>query len=231
MAAGSHLALHIAPEYPVGTIATRPGILFANTSELFIDLEGTGGHAAFPHTANDMVVAAAHLVTQLQSIVARNVNPLTSAVVTVGKITGGTKQNIIAGHARLEGTIRTLSTEAMTQVKSRIEALVKGIETGFACRAEIDYGSNYRQVYNDEHLTAEFMSWVRRDGAAHLVECREAMTGEDFGYFLDAIPGFMFWLGVETPYGLHHAKIEPDERAIEVAVRVVTRYIEWKSNQ
>ncbi|CAM3765665.1 N-acetyldiaminopimelate deacetylase [Alicyclobacillus pomorum] len=225
------LALHIAPEYPVGTIATRPGILFANTSELFIDLEGTGGHAAFPHTANDMVVAAAHLVTQLQSIVARNVNPLDSAVVTVGKITGGTKQNIIAGHARLEGTIRTLSTEAMTQVKSRIEALVKGIETGFACRAEIDYGSNYRQVYNDEHLTAEFMSWVRRDGAAHLVECREAMTGEDFGYFLDAIPGFMFWLGVETPYGLHHAKIEPDERAIEVAVRVVTRYIEWKSNQ
>lgn len=88
-------ALHIAPEYPVGTIATKPGILFANTSELFIDFVGQGGHAAFPHLANDMVVAASHFVTQLQSIVSRNINPLDSAVVTIGKIDGGTKQNIM----------------------------------------------------------------------------------------------------------------------------------------
>lgn len=79
------MALHIAPEYPVGTIATKEGILFANTSELFIELTGTGGHAAFPHLANDMVVAASHFVTQLQSIISRNVNPLDSAVITVGK--------------------------------------------------------------------------------------------------------------------------------------------------
>ncbi|TCP57696.1 N-acetyldiaminopimelate deacetylase [Tumebacillus sp. BK434] len=224
-------ALHIAPEYPVGTIALRPGILFANTSELFIDLKGKGGHAAFPHTANDMVVAAAHLTTQLQSIVARNVDPLDSAVVTIGKITGGTRQNIIAEHARLEGTIRTMSLDSMKKVKSRIEALVKGIEAGFECEAQIDYGSNYCQVFNNEALTTEFMDWVRETGEVNLIECPPAMTGEDFGYFLEAIPGFLFWLGADTPYGLHHAKIEPSEQAIDVAVRLMSNYLTWKAQQ
>jgi N-acetyldiaminopimelate deacetylase len=218
-------ALHIAPEYPVGTVATREGILFANTSELFIDLVGKGGHAAFPHTANDMVVAAAHLTAQLQSIVARNLDPLDSGVVTVGKIEAGTKQNIIAERARLEGTIRTLSMESMLKIKHRIEALVKGIEAGFECRAEIDYGSNYCQVYNDPQLARDFMDWVQETKAATLVECREAMTGEDFGYFLAEIPGVMFWLGVDTPFGLHHAKIEPSEDAIAVAIDVMTGYL------
>ena len=155
-------ALHIAPEYPVGTVATRPGILFAN---------------------------------------------------------------IIAERARLEGTIRTMSMESMHKIKSRIEALVSGIEAGFECRAEIDYGANYCQVFNTEELTTEFMDWVRDSGVATLVEAPAAMTGEDFGYFLEAIPGFLFWLGVDTPYGLHHSKIEPSEDAIGVAVNVMTKYL------
>ncbi|MBL0385401.1 N-acetyldiaminopimelate deacetylase [Tumebacillus sp. ITR2] len=218
-------ALHIAPEHPVGTITTKPGILFANTSELFIDLIGKGGHAAFPHTANDMVIAQAHLATQLQSIISRNLDPLDSGVITIGKIEAGTRQNIIAERARLEGTIRTFSMESMTKIKSRIEALVRGIEVGFECRAEIDYGSNYCQVYNDEALTTDFMNWVRESGEANLIVAREAMTGEDFGYFLAEIPGFMFWLGADTPYGLHHAKIEPSENAIDVARNVMTKYL------
>ncbi|MED4752179.1 N-acetyldiaminopimelate deacetylase [Brevibacillus choshinensis] len=218
-------ALHIAPEYPVGTIATKPGILFANTSELFVDLVGKGGHAAFPHKSNDMVVAMSHLVTQLQSIVSRNIDPLDSAVITVGKIEGGTKQNIIAERARLEGTIRTFSMESMSRVKSRIEALVKGVEAGFDCSATIDYGCGYCQVYNEEALTEEFMEWVAEECKdVTLIHCKEAMTGEDFGYFLREIPGFLFWLGVNTPYGLHHSKIEPNEEAIEVAIGVVSRY-------
>jgi N-acetyldiaminopimelate deacetylase len=224
-------ALHIAPEYPVGTIATRPGILFANTSELFIDLVGQGGHAAFPHRANDMVVAAAHLVTQLQTIVARNIDPLDSAVVTIGKIEGGTKQNIIAERARLEGTIRTLSMDSMARVKSRIESLVAGIERGFDCKATIDYGANYRQVFNHEALTREFIDWAKKRSDIAIVECNTAMTGEDFGYFLEEIPGFMFWLGVDTPYGLHHAKLQPNEGAIDVAVTVMTDYLTWLANR
>ncbi|MCP8970891.1 N-acetyldiaminopimelate deacetylase [Ectobacillus ponti] len=225
------LALHIAPEYPVGTIATKGGLLFANTSELFIDVKGKGGHAAFPHNANDMIVAASNLVLQLQTIISRNVNPLDSAVITIGKITGGTVQNIIAEKARLEGTIRTLSAESMERVKSRIEAVVRGIEASFACEAAIDYGAMYYQVDNHEELTAEFMEYARTQSGVKVVECTEAMTGEDFGYMLRDTPGFMFWLGVDSAYGLHHAKLQPSEDAIETAISLVSGYMAWKGTR
>ncbi|MFP7484831.1 N-acetyldiaminopimelate deacetylase [Priestia filamentosa] len=225
------LALHIAPEYPVGTVATKPGLLFANTSELFIDLKGRGGHAAYPHLTNDMVVASCSLVTQLQSIVARNVDPLDSAVITVGKITGGTVQNVIAENARIEGTIRTLSPEAMQKVKHRIEAIVKGIETGYECKATIDYGAMYHQVYNDENLAKEFMDFIQTDEEMSLVHCKEAMTGEDFGYMLKEIPGVMFWLGVNSENGLHHSKLLPNEEAIEKAISLLSRYVTYKGKR
>ncbi|WP_261133918.1 N-acetyldiaminopimelate deacetylase [Bacillus sp. Marseille-Q3570] len=223
------MALHIAPNLPVGTVGIKEGLLFANTSELFIDLKGRGGHAAYPHEANDMVVAASHLVTQLQTIVSRNMDPLDSAVVTIGKITGGTKQNIIAENARIEGTIRTLSPEAMSIVKKRIEALVNGIESGFECHAAIDYGANYYQVDNHPIPTREFCEFMESNLPQYPIRVVDkAMTGEDFGYFLKEIPGFMFWLGVDTPYGLHHSKIEPQEDALEVATTVLIGYLEDK---
>lgn len=221
-------ALHIAPEYPVGTIAVKEGLLFANTSELFIDLKGKGGHAAYPHETKDMVVAACSLVGQLQTIVSRNVNPLDSAVITIGKITGGTVQNVIAENARLEGTIRTLSVTSMEKVKQRIEQLVEGIRIGYQCEAAIDYGSMYHQVLNEETLTREFMDFAKAKQGITVHECTEAMTGEDFGYMLKEIPGFMFWLGVDSDYGLHHAKLAPDEKAIETAISLMTDYFTLK---
>ncbi|WP_152444143.1 N-acetyldiaminopimelate deacetylase [Bacillus sp. THAF10] len=224
------VALHIAPEYPVGTIATKPGLLFANTSELYIDLQGRGGHAAYPHQTIDMVVAACSLVTQLQTVVARNVDPLDSAVITIGKITGGTVQNIIAEKARLEGTIRTLSVESMKKVKERIEALVQGVEVGYNCKTEIDYGSMYHQVDNDVALTEEFMRFVEDNTNVKMILCKEAMTGEDYGYMIENIPGFMFWLGAESPYGLHHAKLDPNEDAIGVAINTMISYLNFKAN-
>ncbi|WP_400246981.1 N-acetyldiaminopimelate deacetylase [Niallia sp. JL1B1071] len=224
------LALHVAPEYPVGTIAVKPGLLFANTSELFIDLKGKGGHAAYPHLTNDMVVAACSLVSQLQSVVSRNIDPLDSAVVTIGKITGGTVQNVIAENARLEGTMRTLSSDAMEKVKKRVQALVKGIEIGYDCECAIDFGSGYYQVYNNEPLTREFMDFIEHETEANVFECKEAMTGEDFGYMLKDIPGFMFWLGVDSPFGLHHSKLNPKEDALQVAVNVLTAYLTKKGN-
>ncbi|WP_442857611.1 N-acetyldiaminopimelate deacetylase [Bacillus sp. mrc49] len=225
------LALHIAPEYPVGTIAVKEGLLFANTSELFIELKGKGGHAAYPHETRDMVIAACSLVGQLQTIVSRNVNPLDSAVITVGKITGGTVQNVIAETARLEGTIRTLNPETMIKVKSRIEALVEGMKVGYECLAEIDYGAMYHQVYNEERLTREFMEFTEATADVHLHRCTEAMTGEDFGYMLKEIPGFMFWLGVSSEFGLHHSKLNPDERAIELAINHIADYLTFKGNE
>ncbi|MDQ0253893.1 N-acetyldiaminopimelate deacetylase [Evansella vedderi] len=219
------IGLHIAPEWPAGTIATKPGLLFANTSELFINLKGKSGHAAFPHQANDMVVAASHMVTQLHTIVSRNVSPLDSAVVTVGKISGGTKQNIIAENARLEGTIRTLSIESMNEVKARIEGITRGIEESFNCETSIDYGANYCQVFNDEQLTEDFIAFVNGLDYVEFQRCDKAMTGEDFGYFLESIPGFMFWLGVGSEYGLHHSKLNPSEEAIGKAIHLLIDYL------
>lgn len=225
------LALHIAPEYPAGSIAIREGLLFANTSELFIDLKGKGGHAAYPHQTNDMVVAACALVSQLQMIISRNVDPLDSAVITIGKIESGTVQNIIAENARLEGTIRTLSAESMEKVQKRVKEVIKGIEIGFQCETKVDFGSMYYQVYNDAQLTQEFMEFAENHTDVDVIVCDEKMTGEDFGFMLKEIPGFMFWLGVESEYGLHHAKLTPNEAAIEIAIKLITQYIEFKGNE
>lgn len=224
------IALHVAPEYPVGTIAIKPGLLFANTSELFIDLKGKGGHAAYPHETNDMVITACQLVGQLQSIVSRNINPLDSAVITIGKIESGTVQNIIAEEARLEGTIRTLNAETMDKIKSRINAIVEGIKVGYECEAKIDFGAMYYQVDNEEQLTKEFMKFTDEADGVNLYHCKEAMTGEDFGYMLKEIPGFMFWLGVQSEYGLHHAKINPNEEAIQLAINHIVNYLTFKGN-
>ncbi|MGY4111246.1 metal-dependent amidase/aminoacylase/carboxypeptidase family protein [Aeribacillus sp. SP014] len=131
----------------------------------------------------------------------------------------------------MEGTIRTFSVESMEKVKKRIEDMVKGIEIGYQCKAEIDWGSMYYQVWNDEALSKEFMEFVQNETEVQLHVCKEAMTGEDFGYMLAKIPGFMFWLGVDSPYGLHHAKLSPNEQAIFKAVDLICQYFEWKGNK
>ncbi|MGP4040457.1 N-acetyldiaminopimelate deacetylase [Gracilibacillus sp. D59] len=217
----SIFALHIAPELPVGTVSSKAGILFANTSELFLDFTGKGGHAAYPHLTKDMIVTASSFVTQLQQIISRKVDPLDSGVITVGKMTAGTVQNIIAETARLEGTIRTLQPETMKIIKTELEKIIKGFEIAYDCTIEVDYGAMYYQVSNDKLYVDKFAEAVQKEGI-QFIEANAAMTGEDFGYFLKEIPGFMFWLGVDSPYGLHHSKLNPSEDAIEVGIKAVT---------
>lgn len=217
-------ALHIAPEHPVGTVSTREGLLFANTSELFIDFKGKGGHAAYPHLTRDMVVAASNFVTQLQSIVSRRLDPLESAVVTIGKITGGHVQNAIAEEARLEGTIRTLNPDSISVIKQEIERLAAGMEISNDCAIDIDYGSNYFQVYNDASLVKKFRELLEKEDV-QWHEAAPAMTGEDFGYMLKEIPGFMFWLGVNSEYGLHNSKLNPSEEAIATGIKAAEKLI------
>ena len=214
-------SLHVAPELPVGTVSSRPGLLFANTSELFIDFKGKGGHAAYPHLTHDMVVASSFFVTELQQIVSRRINPIESAVVTIGKMTAGTVQNSIAETARLEGTIRTSAASGIALIKENIEAFRDGFTQAHHCDISIDYGSNYYQVYNHKSYVDRFASWTKQLGITYK-EADPAMTGEDFGYFLKEIPGFMFWLGVDSPFGLHHGKLQPDEKALQIGVDVVT---------
>jgi Metal-dependent amidase/aminoacylase/carboxypeptidase len=217
-------ALHVSPEFPAGTVATKEGILFANTSELFIDFTGKGGHAAYPHLTHDAIVAACSFVTGIQSIIARRVSPLNSAVLTIGKMSGGTKQNIIAEHARVEGTIRTLDQETMALIKDDIERHVHATEIAYHCKAAIDYGANYYQVFNHKEYVAPFINFCKEKKFPYII-CGDAMTGEDFGYFLKDIPGFMFWLGVGKTAGLHSADFKPDESALAQGVQVASEYL------
>ncbi|MFS0672284.1 N-acetyldiaminopimelate deacetylase [Ornithinibacillus sp. 179-J 7C1 HS] len=223
-------ALHIAPEYPVGTIATKPGLLFANTSELFIDFIGKGGHAAYPHLTKDMAVAAGSFISQVQEIVSRTIDPLDSAVVTIGKMTSGHVQNAISETARLEGTIRTLNPDVMTIVKQKLENISRGFEISHDCKINIDYGSNYYQVSNDERFVKLFQDMLEKS-EVHFVEAKKAMTGEDFGFMLKEIPGFMFWLGVDSPYGLHNAKLSPKEESLEVGAKTVIQLLQTVSGK
>lgn len=222
-------ALHIAPDLPVGTVSTKSGLLFANTSELFIDFKGLGGHAAYPHLAKDMTVAASNFVIQIQQIISRGLDPLDPAVITVGKMESGFVQNAVAETARLEGTIRTLNPKSLLIIKEKLEKLKRGFEISYDCEITIDYGANYYQVYNEKKYVDEFYETMKRIGITYH-EATEAMTGEDFGDMLKVIPGFMFWLGVNSPYGLHHAKLSPDEAALEVGVKAVVHTVQTLSN-
>jgi N-acetyldiaminopimelate deacetylase len=217
-------ALHIAPELPVGTVSSKEGLLFANTSELFIDFKGKGGHAAYPHLAKDMTVAASQFVVQLQQVISRGIDPLESALITIGKMESGYVQNAIAETARLEGTIRTLSPETMPIIKDKLQKLIDGFSLAYECEIDVDYGANYYQVYNDASYVHLF-SKVMKENDIKFDTAPAAMTGEDFGYMLKEIPGFMFWLGVSSPYGLHHAQLNPNEDALSVGVKAVVQTI------
>ncbi|GIO22364.1 N-acetyldiaminopimelate deacetylase [Oceanobacillus sp. J11TS1] len=217
-------ALHIAPELPVGQVSSKPGLLFANTSELFIDFKGLGGHAAYPHLAKDMTVAASNFVVQLQQIVSRGLNPLDGSVITIGKMESGFVQNAIAETARLEGTIRTTEASSISIVKEKLEKLIKGFEIAYECKINVDYGSNYYQVVNAEKYVEQFKECLSSTDVEY-IQASPAMTGEDFGDMLKIIPGFMFWLGVDSPYGLHHAKLAPKEEALAIGVEAVETFI------
>ncbi|MFB4158532.1 N-acetyldiaminopimelate deacetylase [Geomicrobium sp. JSM 1781026] len=225
------MALHVHPHLAVGTVATKEGLLFANTAEFNLHLRGKSGHAAYPHEANDMVVASSYLITQLQSVISRRIDPIDSAVISIGKLESGTKENIVASRASTEGTIRTLSKESMDRVQKHVTSMCRGIAESFDCEVVIEWGSAYKQVWNDATKTNDFINWTKKQPNVQFVESERAMTGEDFGFFLDDVPGFMFWLGVDGEAGLHEPTLNPKEEAIPVAVEHVIGYLHEAMNK
>ncbi|MFL2100156.1 N-acetyldiaminopimelate deacetylase [Desemzia sp. FAM 23991] len=224
-------ALHVDPNQPVGSISTKVGTLFASTCDVKVSFKGVGGHAAYPQTTNDMIVAASQFVNQVQTIVSRNVNPIEGAVVTLGSFHGGTAGNVISDHANIEGTIRALTKDMSYMVQKRFREIAKGIEMTYQCKVDVDlnmYG--YLPVINSPKETAEFIEFMENKEGVHFQEAETAMTGEDFGYLLDKVPGTMFWLGVDTPFGLHHPQMSPDESAIPFAIQTVSDFLEQKGN-
>lgn len=220
--------LHVNPELPVGQITTKIGTLFAATCEVQITLTGKGGHAAFPHASNDMIVAGMSLVQQAQTIVSRNVNPVEGAVVTFGTFHAGSATNVIAGEATISGTIRTLTEEMNQLTQIRIREIGEGIAKSFNCEVVVSLDQKgYVPVINDPQTTEKFISFMKQEPDVVFEEAEVAMTGEDFGYLLSKVPGTMFWLGVDSPYGLHSAKFEPKEAAIPFAVEHISHFLKF----
>lgn len=218
--------LHVNPDLPVGKITTKIGTLFAATCEVQITLKGKGGHAAFPHASNDMIVAGMSLVQQAQTIVSRNVNPVEGAVVTFGTFNAGTATNVIAGEATISGTIRTLTDEMNQLTQTRIREIGEGIAKSFNCEVDVFLDQKgYLPVINNKQSTEKFISFMEQEVSVLFEEAEVAMTGEDFGYLLSKVPGTMFWLGVDSPYGLHSAKFAPNEEALPFAVEHVGNFL------
>ncbi|MGT2951186.1 N-acetyldiaminopimelate deacetylase [Streptococcus cuniculi] len=222
--------LHVRPDLKVGQIATNRGTLFAGTCEVKIRFIGRGGHAAFPHTANDALVAASYFITQVQSVVSRNVDPIEGAVVTFGSMHAGTTNNVIAETAFLHGTIRSLTQDMSLLVQKRVREVAQGIAASFGLEVEIELNQGgYLPVENNPQLADELMTYFEALPDVEVMDCPPAMTGEDFGYLLSKVPGVMFWLGVDTPYPLHNPRLNPKEEAIPFAVEHLAEFLRHKA--
>lgn len=221
--------LHVNPKMQTGVIGCRMGTLFAGTTEVNIDVIGKGGHAAFPQDAKDAVVAASALVMQVQTIISRSINPIESGVITLGKFEAGTIRNVIADHARLEGTIRGLTQVMIEKIKERVQEICEGIERSF--EVEVRLGLNqggYFPVENDPVLTKRFIRFMQENPDVVYEEVPPAMTGEDLGYLLHQFPGTMFWLGVDGGAQLHESSMSPKEGAIQKGITAITEFLEYR---
>ncbi len=223
--------LHVRPDLKVGQMATNRATLFAGTCEVKIRFRGKGGHAAFPHTANDALVAASYFVTQVQSVVSRNVDPIEGAVVTFGSMHAGTTNNVISETAFLHGTIRALTQSMSLLVQKRVREIAEGIALSFGVDLEIELNpSGYLPVENNPQLADELMTYFEQVDGVEMIDCPPAMTGEDFGYLLNKVPGVMFWLGVDTPYPLHNPRLSPKEEVLPFAVDKLSDFLKTKAN-
>lgn len=224
--------LHVRPDLKVGDIATNTSTLFAGTCEVKITFKGKGGHAAFPHEANDALVAASYFVTQVQSVVSRNVDPIEGAVVTFGSMHAGTTNNVIAETAFLHGTIRTLTMEMNLLTQKRVKTIAQGVAAAFDMEVDIELKQGgYLPVENHPELAAELMTFFDQEEGVNLIDILPAMTGEDFGYLLSKVDGVMFWLGIDSPYALHHPQMNPDEAALPFAVEKISKFLKMKAEQ
>ncbi|MEE6634924.1 N-acetyldiaminopimelate deacetylase [Limosilactobacillus pontis] len=224
--------LHDNPDLPAGEIGCRMGTLFAGTTEVNIDINGKGGHAAYPQDANDTVVAAASLIMQVQTIISRSIDPIASGVITLGKIRGGTIRNVIAGHTRIEGTIRGLTQEMIEHIGHRLQAVCDGVATSFGLDVDLELNQGgYWPVENDPSLTKRFIDYMQQNPDVNFIETAPAMTGEDFGYLLAQFPGTMFWLGVDDDSQLHSATLTPKDDAIQKGVDAITGFLNYRMQE
>ena len=218
---------HLWASEPVGKIQYRVGPIMAAADRFEIIIQGQGGHGAQPHRTKDAIVTASQLVMNLQQIVSRKVNPVESAVVSVGSFVADNAFNVIADKATLVGTVRTFNEDIRDFIELEIERIVKGTCLTNDCSYEYKYERGYPAVVNHKDET-EFLIHVAKniEGITSIEESEPQMGGEDFAYYLQHVKGTFFFTGAkpvrdEDSYPHHHPKFDIDERSLVIAAQTL----------
>jgi amidohydrolase len=219
---------HLWSNFQVGEVGYTPGPMMAAADKFEIEIIGKGGHGASPHETIDPIVIGSQLISQLQTIVSRKVDPLKSAVVTVGTFHSGNAFNVIPGKAKITGTVRTFDDDIRVEIEKAIGQLVKSTCEGYGADFIYDYGRGYPALINhvkETELFAESANKVVGDSKAFKME--PVMGGEDFAYYLQKLPGTFFFTGVRNEsigagYPHHHEMFDIDERGMVVAAKLLT---------
>ncbi len=212
--------LHLWQGMPTGTVGSVAGPMMAQSDNFRITVRGKGGHGSMPHMTVDPILAAAELVTALQSVVSRSVDPIQPAVLSFGTVHGGTVYNIIPNEVKLTGTVRTFDAGVQALMKKRMREIIDGTCRALGAEADFEYEDGYPPLVNDP-ASVEFALRVAREalGAESLIPIGPVMGGEDFAYYLQEIPGaFLFFgAGDGTKFPHHHPGFDFDERALAPA--------------
>jgi|CXWL01.1.fsa_nt_gi amidohydrolase len=225
--------LHIWASNPTGEVLIAPGPIFAAATHLRIIIRGRGGHASAPHQTIDPIVVAAHTIVALQTVVSRSVDPAETAVLTIGRIEGGVRGNIIPNEVMLSGTIRTFEARVLERILRRVDELLAGITTGFGATYQFDH-STLPAVVNDAECAALVEAAAAGlVGADHVGQAR-ATGADDMAYFLQEAPGAYLLLGAaptdrERVYPHHHPKFDFDEAALPIGIELGLRILEAAS--
>ena len=220
--------MHNMPGIPVGSFAIRAGGLLASADTLEVEIEGVGGHAAFPHDCTDTVLAGAAVVQAVQQIVARNVDPLKSAVISITCFNAGFTDNVIPQTARLLGTVRALDPGVRDLLERRLNEVVPAAAAAYGATARVTYRREYPVTVNHVRETA-FAAEVAREvaGAAHVDADRPPEMGaEDFSFMLEKRPGAMIFVGNGDSAQLHHPAYDFDDAAIPAGASYWVRLVE-----
>ena len=219
--------LHVFP-FPAGTIATRPGGLMASSDRHQITIKGKQTHGAVPWAGVDPIVTASQVVLGLQTIVSRQLDAtLTPSIVTIGRVEGGVRNNIIPESVELEGTIRTFDAETRIDIHKRIRRTATNIAEAAGATADVVIDQGYGVTRNDPNLFRQMSPTLERVAGDSFIEASQTTTAEDFSYFANEVPGLFLFLGVapDDPtliYPNHSPRFYADERALPVGVEALT---------
>lgn len=217
---------HVWPDLPVGQIGISDREMMGASDRFKVTFKGKGGHASMPHQTTDAIMIANTAIMQLQSIVSRNIDPLQSAVLTVGKMEAGYRYNVIADRAVIEGTIRTFDPTVRKQMKERFHQVIESSSSAMGGEADIDYVEGYPATINNERWAKRVRETARKHyGEEAVPSVNPSLGGEDFSRYLKQYPGAFFWLGVmpdnEKPFPLHDPYFELNEKALSLGVEML----------